>query len=499
MATNVRLSTEELIKDVNGKLKTGYYNDKPGEKSKVLADVKGRITSYEKEVKRLTGEGLSREKKEKADKFLKSYEKMLNDLEEINKRLSPPVEEVEEVEEVVVVANTSTSATSAANALSKLTLGGAPSSSAAAGGAASFGPAAAAAPALQEIHVCPEGVGELFRLGGDELKQGDCFYSSLYKAALHHSEKGLVNRIYELFDGQYASAAPAAKAASAPAAKAAPAAKPIPEERTFIMALRTKTAQLMRTGVFDEIKQRRIRNVNADPSIGRNRATEAEKEALRQQQRDLVFTLFDYLWDNSEGENKIMYTAWLEEAPTQIQNFFNNTHRGKTFRNIYPEQNPENEKRFYNDMATFIQTWKVYASETDISVVKHHLLKGGVALEAVSAIDTKKCMYFGRMPVLWLFKQAYRNERGELISGNHFGYFRKDNCSTLHDPCSGEPINLDHLSYPRNPVKYLEEKIKIIAAARAAEAARLEAAAPKEGAPAKPPGKSRKTRKNRRY
>jgi len=485
MATNVRLSTDELIKDVNRKLESGYYNDKPEEKSKAFADVKGRITSYEKEVKRLTGEGLSRERKEKADKFLKGYEKMLNDLEEINKRLSPAVEEV--------AANTSTSATAAANALSGLRVGSA--GEAVAGGAPSSGPAGGAASfgaVIQEIHVCPEGTGELFRLGGDELKDGNCFYSSIYKAAVHHSEKGLVNRIYELFDGQYAAAA------SAPAAKAAPAAKPIPEERTFIMALRTKTAQLMRTGVFDEIKQRRIRNVNADPSIGRNRATEAEKEALRQQQRDLVFTLFDYLWDNSEGENKIMYTAWLEEAPTQIQNFFNNTHRGKTFRNIYPEQNPENEKRFYNDMATFIQTWKVYASETDISVVKHHLLKGGVALEAVSAIDTKKCMYFGRMPVLWLFKQAYRNERGDLISGNHFGYFRKDNCSTLHDPCSGEPINLDHLSYPRNPVKYLEEKIKIIAAARAAEAARLEAAAPKEGAPAKPPGKPRKTRKNRR-
>jgi hypothetical protein len=467
-----KIRTEDFIRDVNTKLGEAYYNDKPGEKSKVLEEVTAKIRRYTRSVAEYTAKTTANKGDEEAKKLLRGYEEILKQLNEIHKRLSSEVE-------VVVVANTSTSATAAANALSGLRVcasGGAP-------------PAV-----IQEIHVCPEGAGELFRLGGDELKDGNCFYSSIYKAAVHHSEKGLVNKIYELFDGQYASAAPSAPPAKAPSA---PAAKPIPEERTFIMALRTKTAELMRRGVFDEIKQRRIRNVNADPSIGRNRATEAEKEALRQQQRDLVFTLFDYLWDNSEGENKIMYTAWLEEAPTQIQNFFNNTHRGKTFRNIYPEQNPENEKRFYNDMATFIQTWKVYASETDISVVKHHLLKGGVALEAVSAIDTKKCMYFGRMPVLWLFKQAYRNERGELISGNHFGYFRKDNCSTLHDPCSGETINLDHLSYPRNPVKYLEEKIKIIAAARAAEAARLEAA-PKEGAPAKPPGKPRKTRKNRR-
>jgi hypothetical protein len=78
-------------------------------------------------------------------------------------------------------------------------------------------------------------------------------------------------------------------------------------------------------------------------------------------------------------------------------------------------------------------------------------------------------MYFGRMPVIWLFKQAFYDGTGKLVSGNHFGYFRKDDCSTLHDPCSGKPIEINHLSH-RNPVKYLEEKIKVIAAARAAGA-----------------------------
>ena len=282
----------------------------------------------------------------------------------------------------------------------------------------------------------------------------------------------------------------------------------------------------MRTGVFEKIKERRIRNVNADPSIGRNRETEPEKEALRQQQRNLVFSLFDLLWDNSEGENNFMYTSWLEETPIEIRRFI----ADRQFRTIYPVKNLENEQRFYSDIADITQRSQVYASETDISVVRHHLSKSDIALEAVSAIDTKKCMYFGRMPVLWLFKQAYRNAGGKLVSGNHFGYFRKDDCSTLHDPCSGERINLDHLSHPRNPVKYLEEKIKIIAAAHAA---RLEggggggggggasaAAAANAAAfgltPAelneqkeawaklkgqKPPGnprKSRKTRKNRR-
>jgi len=476
MATNVRLSTEDLIKDIQKKLQETKYTGKADELKKDLKEVDTKIRRYKRAVAeyiKITSENKEDKEDKEAKQLLRGYEEMLKKLEKIHKGLS----------EVVVVANTSSSANAAANALSRLTLGGAPP---AAAGPAAAAPAAAAPAAaglaVQEVHVCPEGVGELFRLGGDELKDGNCFYSSIYKAALHHSEKGLVNRIYELFDGKYAAApaakaaapaakaaaAPAAKAASAPAAKAsasaAAAAKPIPEERIFIMALRAKTAQLMRTGVFEEIKQRRIRNVNADPSIGKNRATEAEKEALRQQQRDLVFTLFDKLWENSEGDNKIVYDAWLEESPTEIRIFIAN----RPFRTIYPANNRENEQKFYNDMATFIQTWKVYASETDISVVRHHLSKSGIALEAVSAIDTKKCMYFGIMPVLWLFKQAFYDGTGKLVSGNHFGYFRKDDCSTLHDPCSGERINLDHLSHPRNPVKYLEEKIKIIAAAHAA-------------------------------
>ena len=192
-------------------------------------------------------------------------------------------------------------------------------------------------------------------------------------------------------------------------------------------------------------------------------------------------------------------------------------------------KNRDNEQKFYNDMSSITERSQVYASETDISVVKHHLLKGGVALETVSAIDTKKCMYFGRMPVIWLFKQAFYDGTGKLVSGNHFGYFRKDDCSTLHDPCSGKPIEINHLSH-RNPVKYLEEKIKVIAAAAAASAAggaggggasaggaggatNLELAASfgltleefmkqKKAwigrTSAKPPGKPRKTRKNRR-
>jgi hypothetical protein len=135
-------------------------------------------------------------------------------------------------------------------------------------------------------------------------------------------------------------------------------------------------------------------------------------------------------------------------------------------------------------------------------------------------------MYFGRMPVLWLFKQAFYDGTGKLVSGNHFGYFRKDDCSTLHDPCSGKPIEINHLSH-RNPVKYLEEKIKVIAAARAAGARAAAAGASGGGGgatnvelaasfgltleeyikqkkawmgrpSAKPPRKSRKTRKNRR-
>jgi hypothetical protein len=164
------------------------------------------------------------------------------------------------------------------------------------------------------------------------------------------------------------------------------------------------------------------------------------------------------------------------------------------------------------------------------------LLKGGVALETVSTIDTKKCMYFGIMPVLWLFKQAFYDGTGKLVSGNHFGYFRKEDCSTLHDPCSGKPIEINHLSH-RNPVKYLEEKIKVIAAARAAGAGGGGAAGAGGGGvsaadttaelatalgmtpaqikqqqdamaafqakssakpPTKPPRKSRKTRRNRR-
>jgi hypothetical protein len=246
---------------------------------------------------------------------------------------------------------------------------------------------------VQEIHTCPDGNDESFTLGKDELQDGNCFYSSLYKSALHHSKEGLVNRIYELFDG---------KPLEAPASL---------DERTFIMEVRTKTAQLLRNDIYQEMKAKHLRNINADKSI-------LTKEG-REGQKAQTLTLFEKLWDN---KGNAIYRAWLQESPREIKSFF----KEQSFISRYTSRDSNNEKQFYNDMAKFIETWGVYASQTDIDVVKHELLKGGIALETISDEGQKKCMYFGKIPVLWLFKQASPNERGELISGDHYGYFRKD-------------------------------------------------------------------------
>jgi hypothetical protein len=251
---------------------------------------------------------------------------------------------------------------------------------------------------VQEIHTCPDGNDESFTLGKDELQDGNCFYSSLYKSALHHSKEGLVNRIYELFDG---------KPLEAPASL---------DERTFIMAVRTKTAQLLRNDIYQEMKAKHLRNINTDKSI-------LTKEG-REGQKAQTLTLFEKLWDN---KGNAIYRAWLQESPREIKSFF----KEQSFISRYTSRDSNNEKQFYNDMAKFIETWGVYASQTDIDVVKHELLKGGIALETISDEGQKKCMYFERMPVLWLFKQASRNERGELISGDHYGYFRKDDSPPL--------------------------------------------------------------------
>jgi hypothetical protein len=43
----------------------------------------------------------------------------------------------------------------------------------------------------------------VYKISDDELKDGDCFYSSLFGAALHHPQNGLLNQIYKIFHLHY--------------------------------------------------------------------------------------------------------------------------------------------------------------------------------------------------------------------------------------------------------------------------------------------------------
>ena len=307
-------------------------------------------------------------------------------------------------------------------------------------------------PYVEETHACPPGSNDTFVLGGDESKDGNCFYSSLYKAALHHSDKTLVNRVSEIFTGK------------------------ILNHDSFIIEARKTVGDKVRKGIYKEIKEKQLRDINRRPDI--------ETEEGRESQRRQTNTLFESLWYSSIGDS-LFYDNWLQESPKQVKEFFS----GKQFESIYPEANDKYEMQFYSDMANYIEKSRIYSSQTDIDVVKYILMNEGIILEIISDETRNKCSYLNGKPALWLFKipdvEHYEyfsfqvnNLEAEpsVISGKTSNIHEKETginesieeplikseiqstevkqpCTTLYDPCTGTPIE-------PNTMKELEKRIR---------------------------------------
>jgi len=273
-------------------------------------------------------------------------------------------------------------------------------------------------------HKCPADSNESFKLGGDELADGNCFYSSLYRAALHHSQPALVSKIFNIFGGV---------------------GKPT-DERAFITQLRTRVGDLLIGGIDSEKKQKYLKNIDKRPDI----LTNAGREEQRQETR----TFFETLLNSAFEGHGAQLETWVEEAPDQIKAFFNikksiNTQQLITdFLSKY--NNESDSQRFYTDMASFIKTDRVYSSQIDIEVIKYVLEKNKILLEIVSDKTSKKCMFLSGMPALWLYRR---------IGSAHYGYFRKSleakarttaapaavkaaekPCQKLYDPCTKKEI-----------------------------------------------------------
>ena len=277
-------------------------------------------------------------------------------------------------------------------------------------------------------HKCPADSNESFKLGGDELADGNCFYSSLYRSALHHSQSGLVSKIFNIFGGV---------------------GQPT-DEKAFITQLRTRVGDLLIQGIDSEKKQKYLKNIDKRPDI----LTNAGKEEQREQTRTFFETLLKSAFEGHGAQLQV----WVEEAPDQIKAFFNikksiNTQQLITdFLSKY--NNESSSERFYTDMATFIKKDRVYSSQIDIEVIKYVLEKNKILLEIVSDKTSKKCMFLSGMPALWLYRR---------IGSAHYGYFRKSleakapaakaaaakaagakaaekPCQKLYDPCTKKEI-----------------------------------------------------------
>ena len=278
-------------------------------------------------------------------------------------------------------------------------------------------------------HKCPADSNESFKLGGDELADGNCFYSSLYRAALHHinSEPALVSKIFNIFGGV---------------------GKPT-DEKAFITQLRTQVGDLLIQGIDSEKKQKYLKNIDKRPDILTN--------AGREEQREQTRTFFETLLNSAFEGHGAQLQTWVEEAPDQIKAFFNIKNIKKSINTqelityfLSKYNNESDSQRFYTDMASFIKTDRVYSSQLDIEVIKYVLEKNKILLEIVSDKTSKKCMFLSGMPALWLYRR---------IGSAHYGYFRKSleakarttaapaavkaaekPCQKLYDPCTKKEI-----------------------------------------------------------
>jgi hypothetical protein len=188
----------------------------------------------------------------------------------------------------------------------------------------------------------------------DVAGDGNCFYRALWGAAHNHTEGDLTQTVYELFTGVKADT-------------------PVHEE-PFIAAIRSATATKIKNGVYDEINEAAKADIRANTSF----VTEAGREhALKTQ-----LSFFEDMRQSafSKPDERILFENWLQESSSEIQDEFTL----RKFKGRYKK--PANAGKFYTDLAKIVGTNKVYASVSDVDVVKFILKQSHIVIHP----DTEK-------------------------------------------------------------------------------------------------------------
>ena len=192
----------------------------------------------------------------------------------------------------------------------------------------------------------------------DVAGDGNCFYRALWGAAHNHPEGDLTQTIYLLFTGANANA-------------------PVNEE-PFIAAIRSATATKIKNGVYDEINEAAKADIRANASF--------VTEAGRQRALNTQLIFFEDMRQSafSAADSRIVFENWLEESSSEIQSEFTL----RKFRNRY-KTNADAQK-FYDNLAKIVGTDKVYASGSDVEVVKFILKQSHIIIHP----DTEKPKIF---------------------------------------------------------------------------------------------------------
>lgn len=207
----------------------------------------------------------------------------------------------------------------------------------------------------------------------DVRGDGNCFYRSLWGALTHHKEGNLTQLVYKAFTGKEADKAV--------------------DEEPFIDAVRSQTAQKITKGVYDEINEAAKAHIRADPTYvtveGRQHALNTQLDFFEDMRQSVL----------SKKDSRILYENWIEESSSEIQQAFT----FKKFKAKYKK--PADKQKFYNDLAKIVADSGVYASESDVNVVKFVLEKANIDLyygsqkpkEFLQSKDGKKYIYLKKV------------------------------------------------------------------------------------------------------
>jgi len=188
----------------------------------------------------------------------------------------------------------------------------------------------------------------------DVAGDGNCFYRALWGAAHNHPEGDLTQTIYQLFTDAKANT-------------------PVHEE-PFIAAIRSATASKIKGGIYDTINDAAKADIRANTSF----VTEAGREhALKTQ-----LSFFEDMRQSAfaKADSRFLFENWLEESSSEIQDEFTL----RKFKGRYKK--PANAGKFYTDLAKIVGTNMVYASVSDVDVVKFILKQSHIVIHP----DTEK-------------------------------------------------------------------------------------------------------------